>query len=419
MTLLRDVIARNRAGETIALPSVCTAQEDVIEAALQLAAQLKRPLLIEATSNQVNQFGGYTGMTPAEFTDLVAAIAARTGISPDLFALGGDHLGPQVWRSEPADDAMAKAANLMRAYVKAGFTKIHLDCSEGCAGEPAQVDGLTSAARAARLARVCEEAAPDSSDLSYVIGTEVPPPGGARAHGEGQGIESTSPEHARKTLAEHRSAFDALGIGSAWKRVVGLVVQPGLEFAPLHIDHFPMDSPNTLSAALSDAPQICFEAHSTDYQMDAVYSDLARRNFAILKIGPALTFAYRRALYALDAMLSDIEPAAARTRLPVLMERIMTEQPEHWRNHYEGDERALWEQRHFGYSDRIRYYWPQAEARAAVDALMSRLDRPCPPLPMLLQYFSPQVAAGATAIGWARALVLSEVKATLRPYFVG
>ena len=417
MTLLRDLIARNRAGETIALPSVCTAQEDVIEAALQLAAQLKRPLLIEATSNQVNQFGGYTGMTPAEFTDLVAAIATRANISPDLFALGGDHLGPQVWRSEPADDAMAKAENLMRAYVKAGFTKIHLDCSEGCAGEPPQVDGLTSAARAARLARVCEEAASDSSDLSYVIGTEVPPPGGAR--GEGQSIEPTSPDRARKTLAEHRSAFDALGIGSAWERVVGLVVQPGLEFAPLRIDHFSMDSPNALSAALSDAPQICFEAHSTDYQMDAVYPDLARRNFAILKIGPALTFAYRRALYALDAMLSDIEPTAARTRLPVLMERIMTEQPEHWRNHYEGDARTLWEQRHFGYSDRIRYYWPQSEARSAVDALMSKLDRSCPPLPMLLQYFSPQVAAGATTIGWARALVLSEVKAALRPYFVG
>nr|HQU69975.1 class II D-tagatose-bisphosphate aldolase, non-catalytic subunit [Albidovulum sp.] len=193
MRELRALIARNRRGSGEAMPSVCSAHPDVIAASLLLAEELDRPLLLEATSNQVNQFGGYTGMRPADFIAFSRRISAGLGISPDRLLFGGDHLGPQAWRSEPADSAMAKARDLVAEYVKAGFTKIHLDCSEGCAGEPAQVSDLVSAARAAELAKVCEAAASDPEALSYDYGTEVPPPGGARAEEGGQGIAPTRP----------------------------------------------------------------------------------------------------------------------------------------------------------------------------------------------------------------------------------
>ena len=49
--------------------------------------------------------------------------------------LGGDHLGPYVWRAEPADEAMAKARDLVRDYVAAGYTKIHLDASMRLGGD--------------------------------------------------------------------------------------------------------------------------------------------------------------------------------------------------------------------------------------------------------------------------------------------
>ncbi|WP_299949953.1 class II D-tagatose-bisphosphate aldolase, non-catalytic subunit [uncultured Ruegeria sp.] len=417
MSFFADLNARNRGSEPVAIPSVCSAQPDVLRASLLLAQELQRPVLIEATSNQVNQFGGYTGMQPADFIRFVNDIAQQADIDPALFHFGGDHLGPQAWRSEPADRAMAKAEDLMHAYVQAGFTKIHLDCSEGCAGEPAQVDDQTSATRAAHLAAVCEAAAPDPERLSYVIGTEVPPPGGARTDEEGQGITPTDPAHARKTLDTHLAAFKAAGVAQAWPRVIGLVVQPGLEFSATHIDHFDRSASDHLSQALSGVPHICFEAHSTDYQHPEVYPDLAARHFSVLKVGPALTFAYRQALYSLDHLRALLLKDG--TNLMKQMEQVMLDQPGYWQKHYAGTPVELRLQRHFGYADRIRYYWPDAKVQQAVAALFSALGPKRPPAPVLEQCFDTQVISRAEALGedWAKALVLAQVHQALRPYF--
>ncbi|TYK93006.1 tagatose-bisphosphate aldolase, partial [Streptococcus pyogenes] len=131
--------------------------------------------------NQVNQEGGYTGMTPAEFRRFVEEIAVRVGFNTRRLILGGDHLGPNPWKHLPAEDAMQRSEAMMDAFVRAGFTKIHLDTSMGCAGEPVALSDAETAARAARLALVAERAAAESGyDLPvYIIGTEVPIPGGA------------------------------------------------------------------------------------------------------------------------------------------------------------------------------------------------------------------------------------------------
>ncbi|MFV0382841.1 class II D-tagatose-bisphosphate aldolase non-catalytic subunit [Paracoccus sp. (in: a-proteobacteria)] len=422
MNITAHTVAQNRAGTAVALASVCSAQPDVLAASLLLAQQHQQPILVEATSNQVNQFGGYTGMTPADFIAWVRDMARDLGVDPTLVAFGGDHLGPQVWRAEPADAAMAKAADLMRAYVEAGFTKIHLDCSEGCAGEAAQVDDDTSAIRAAALAAVCEAHAPDPSALCYVVGTEVPPPGGARIEEEGQAIIPTRPDRAAHTLARHRAAFAELDLSAAWDRVVGLVVQPGLEFAPTHVDRFDMTAPDHLSAALEGTTGIAFEAHSTDYQHDEVFPELARRHFAVLKVGPALTFAYRQALYALDHLSARLDSTRDGMELSRVMESLMQAKPAHWQKHYHGDEASLRLQRHFGYADRIRYYWPEARAQQAVGSLLAALTSPAP-LPLREQYFAPQVITRAEALEakgmqWAKALIRAQIQQALAPYLV-
>ena len=187
--VLRDIIQRNRAGQTVAVPSVCSAHPDVLRASLILAERLDRQIVIEATSNQVNQDGGYTGMRPADFIRFVNTLADDARIDRSRIVFGGDHLGPQAWRALDADRAMAKAETLVRDYTAAGFGKIHLDCSEGCAGEPAQLGDELTAKRSARLARICCEG---GLDPLFVVGTEVPPPGGARADEDGD-IPPTSP----------------------------------------------------------------------------------------------------------------------------------------------------------------------------------------------------------------------------------
>ncbi|WP_037038019.1 class II D-tagatose-bisphosphate aldolase non-catalytic subunit [Pseudovibrio sp. JE062] len=420
---LLEVITANRAGARAALPSICSAQPDVILASALLAAEKNATLLLEATSNQVNQDGGYTGMKPADFVSYVKGICATAGLPEDALILGGDHLGPQAWRSMPADQAMAKAKELMKAYVQAGFTKIHLDCSEGCAGEDAQVGDELSASRAAELAVVCEEYAPDPDRLNYIVGTEVPPPGGAREEGEAHGIEPTPPARASRTLQMHFEKFDELGLYAAKERICGLVVQPGVEFSPFHIDHLPADDGKALRAALDPFTNVVFEAHSTDYQLDNAFPRLANMGFAILKVGPALTFAYRQAIYALDQMLDWLEEdKRTAPKISKILEIEMLSEPKYWRSHYQGSDQELRLLRHFSYADRIRYYWPQKKVQDALEALFAALQTHKIPETLLLQLFASQTVERARALqshgfGIEKALVLAEIQQALDPYF--
>lgn len=412
---LRQIIARNRAGEPVAIPSVCTAHPDALEASLTLAETLDHPIVVEATSNQVNQDGGYTGLTPAAFIAFVNDIAARITVDPARILFGGDHLGPQAWRKLPAEQAMDKAHRMVADYAAAGFTKIHLDCSEGCAGEPAQLPDEITATRSAALAATALKHAPDPGKLLFVIGTEVPPPGGARTDDHGL-IPPTTPESAKATLAAHRDAFTAANL--PLDQIGGLVVQPGVEFSPMEVHHLPLARDPGLLAALKDWPNLCLEAHSTDYQHPAAYPRLAELGFAFQKVGPALTFAWREALYALDTIRVQ-NGWASGPSLPDTMEEVMLANPAYWQAHVHGTTADLRSERHFGLADRIRYYWPDARAQAGVARLMADLDGKRLPDPLLLAHFRADEIASARASAYPlpRALALARVQTALRPYF--
>src|ERR671933_2142031 len=125
---------------------------------------------------------------------------------------------------------MEKADGMIRAFAAAGFSKLHLDCSMGCQGEPVALKDEETAARAARLAAAAESALPggDLPEPVYVIGTEVPIPGGAM-HALDE-LQLTSPEDAIRTVQIHRAAFEQAGQADAFARVIAAVVQPGVEF---------------------------------------------------------------------------------------------------------------------------------------------------------------------------------------------
>ena len=406
---LRRIIAANRAGDPVAIPSVCSAHPDVLCAALRLAQRLDRAVVIEATSNQVNQDGGYTGLTPAAFISFVNGLADDTRTDRARIIFGGDHLGPQAWRKLPVDQAMDKARIMVAAYAAAGFTKLHLDCSEGCAGEPAQLTDAQTVPRAADLARI---AATQAGNLLFVVGTEVPPPGGAR-HEEKADIPATTPAAARATLDAHMAAFRDIG------DIGGLVVQPGVEFSPMSVHHLPLSRDPGLRKATAPHPGVCLEAHSTDYQHPAAFPRLAELGFAFQKVGPALTFAYRQAAYALDH-LRDLAGWGEATLRPQ-MERIMLASPGHWQGHYHGTAAEQRLQRHFGLADRIRYYWPLPDAQRIVTRLLADLTQRRLPLPLLLQCFAPGVIDRAERIGGPlpQALIAAQIELALDPYFFG
>ena len=410
--LVSERLTDGRAGVT----SVCTAHPVVIEAALSLGLRTGNRVLIEATCNQVNQEGGYTGMTPADFRRFVEASASRAGFDPTRVILGGDHLGPNPWKHLPADEAMQRAQAMVEAYVRAGFTKLHLDTSMGCAGEPAALADDATAERAAALAKVAEGAVENGAAPVYIIGTEVPVPGGAQHALDS--VEVTRPEAALRTVDVHRKAFSDAGLDAAFARAMGVVVQPGVEFASAEVVPYKPENAARLTGALAKLPGFVFEAHSTDYQPATSLDALVRDGFAILKVGPWLTFALREALYGLDCIARVLDPTPADDSLPAAMEALMLKEPGNWRKYYEGGPEELRLQRHFSFSDRIRYYWPHPEARAAVDGLFAKLaDKPIP-APLISQYLGglyPNVVEGSLSAR-PKELAVGAVLQVLRRY---
>lgn len=412
---LNELAVLKKEGRPKGITSVCSAHPVVLRAALRHGHENESTVLIEATCNQVNHSGGYTGMTPADFAALVQRLAQEEGCPDRLIVLGGDHLGPNPWRDRPAEEAMAQAEAMVAAYVSAGFRKIHLDASMGCLGEPAALDDETTARRAARLAAVAEASAKQAGGAMpvYVIGTEVPPPGGADH--TLTAIEPTAASAARQTIDVHRQVFQAAGLSEAFARAIGLVVQPGVEFGNRNVIRYDRSKVAALTAVLNDEPQFVFEAHSTDYQGTAPLAALVEDGFPILKVGPELTFVLREALYALDLIATDLVAGYGERPLHVAMEALMQAQPDHWRRHYHGTENEQRLLRHYSLSDRIRYYWASPEAQAAVARLYDALRGQSVPLPLFWQHM-PDAQAFADAPLDPETVLISRVSRSLAAY---
>jgi len=366
--------------------SVCSAHPRVIEAAMRQAGADGTHLLLEATSNQVNQAGGYTGLTPAMFRDYAYGIAKEIGFERSRLILGGDHLGPNPWQQLDARTAMQHAVEMVRLYVEAGFTKIHLDASMRCADDAAIVPDEVMAGRAAALCSAAESARTrlGLAPVVYVIGTEVPTPGGA-SHALNT-LEVTTREAAEHTLSVHSKAFHDAGLDTAWERIIAVVVQPGVEFDHNSVVDYDAAKARHLQGFLQAHPELVMEAHSSDYQKPRAYKELIRDGFAILKVGPALTFALREMLYALATIERELVPEAEQSHLVETMEEVMLAHPANWQKYYRGSTEQQRLLRVYSYSDRIRYYWGRPEAEDAVTRLMRNLQQTTIPETLLSQY---------------------------------
>lgn len=395
---LDEIVAKQKCGEAKGITSVCSAHPWVLRETLKVCETFRVSALIEATCNQVNQFGGYTGMTPKNFIAHVRGIAEEHNFPFEKIILGGDHLGPSVWQDEPAETAMQKSEVLIRDYVEAGFTKIHLDCSMRLADDPAGALNVeVLAKRAARLAKIAELTPyPErrGGQLRYIIGTEVPIPGGATTHDEG--VSVTQVGDVEQTIQVTKDAFLREGLESAWERVVGVVVQPGVEFGDDFVLPYQPSAAKELSKYIESQPMV-YEAHSTDYQTRDALMNLVRDHFAILKVGPGLTFAFREAVFILALMEDELIEKDARSNLIQVLDDVMMKYSERWKKYYHGDDREQAFKRKFSLSDRARYYWVRPEVQNAFERLMKNLgDEPLPY--SLLSQFAGEVGLTAAQV---------------------
>ena len=389
---LQVMMEQRRAGIRCGIPSYCSANELVLEIALRRAKEQNKPVLIEATANQVNQFGGYTGMVPKDFYQMVLKMAQAINLPENMIILAGDHLGPLTWQKLPEREAMANSYELVYQYARAGFTKIHLDTSMKVADDP---EGLLSTETIARRGAMLYKAAmkgyeelkaekEDAIRPVFIIGSEVPIPGGATEAEDTLAV--TKPEAFLDTVNTYTRVWTEEGVGEGMKDVIAVVVQPGVEFGDEQVFDYNSEAAKELCAMLKEYPGFCFEGHSTDYQTPKCLYDMVTDGIAILKVGPALTFGLREALFALSKMEAELVPAEERANFIDVLEKVMLENPNNWAKHYHGDERQLALCRKYSYSDRARYYIGQPEVVEAMNKLFENLRRFPIPMNMLHQY---------------------------------
>ena len=395
--ILRDMIAKRRAGITCGIPSYCTANRLAIEAILEQAKRFDDYILIEATANQVNQFGGYTGMKPADFTEFVYGIADGVGFPREQIVLGGDHLGPLTWAGLLEAQAMENSIELVREFVLAGFKKIHLDTSMKLGDDPADeiLSDEVIAERGVILYEACEDAYqellkknPDEVRPVFIIGSEVPIPGGAQE--EEDSVAVTKPEAFERTVRVYEETFARHGIPNAFDNIIGVVVQPGVEFGDAEVFQYDHADARELCGALKEHDGIVFEGHSTDYQTPESLKQMVEDGIAILKVGPALTYGLREGLFALSLMEKELVPEDKQADFIDTMEKVMLEEPGNWRKHYHGTDAQKRQARKYSFSDRCRYYMNDERIESSIRKLFGNLDTAGIPMNMLHQYMPQQ-----------------------------
>lgn len=400
MNQIKDMVNRYKSGNIEGVFSVCCSNSYVIEAAMTRILDKDMPLVVEATANQVDQFGGYTGMTPKDYVNYIYELADKVSFPKERIILGGDHLGPLTWKNIDSGEAMNNAKKLIKEYVLAGFTKIHIDTSMPLLGDiEGNVfgDDLISY-RAAELCKVAEMAylnlKKDNENAIhpvYIIGSEVPIPGGAQEEEEGPTV--TKIGDFKRTIETFKNTFYAFGLEEAFQYVVGIVVQPGVEFGSSDIWDYNREEARDLSNALKDYPNLVFEAHSTDYQTPKALRQMVEDGFAILKVGPAFTYGFREAVFALNHIENEMFKSDSNIELSNfidILDSSMEKEPKDWINHYIGTESKIRLERKYSLSDRARYYMPKEEVNLALEKLINNLSNIEIPITLISQFMHEQ-----------------------------
>lgn len=397
---MKEIVKYQKEGIPVGIYSACTASDYVIEAVLERALQVDDYVLIEATANQVNQYGGYTGMTPKDYKEFVFEKARKINFPQERIILGGDHLGPLTWCTLSESEAMEKSKQLIRDYVLAGFTKIHIDTSMKVDSDDKDLPLSTDviAERGAILCSVAEEAyrellQTDSTAVRpvYVVGSEVPIPGGSQQ--EEESVAVTKVADFKETVETFKNAFYRYNLEEAWENVIAVVVQPGVEFGDETIIEYNREKAQELVNSLKEFKGIVFEGHSTDYQTKECLKEMVEDGIAILKVGPALTFALREGLFALNLIEKELfkyNPNVEQSNFIEELDNSMVKNPGNWKKHYHGSGEKIKYARKYSFSDRCRYYLPVEDVKASLERMITNLKSVEMPLTIIKQYMPVQ-----------------------------
>ena len=324
------------------LPSFCTSNFEVLNSIMYFCHINKLPCLIECTSNQVNQFGGYTKITPKKFIKKISNIRKKIKFKKNKLFLGGDHLGPLPWKNLKTKIALKNSIKLIDSYLKQDFCKIHIDTSIKCKDEE-KINSNIIFDRTLKILKN-DKIKKGIKNRFIVIGTEVPLSGS----GDNKRIIKTSNKQIEDEVLKFKKILKQI---KSQSKIFALVIEPGMKY--MHSKITSPDFKNFLDKKkFSKKNNFVFEAHSTDYQPLRILKKLTKNNFKFLKVGPELTYNYSRSLFFMQN-LEEKFSFKKKSDMKNIILTTMKKNKKYWKAYYLGGRSNLLLNSKL---DRMRYY---------------------------------------------------------------
>ena len=351
----------NKIIQNKALPSFCTSNVDALNSILYFCKINKLPCLIECTSNQVNQDGGYTNKTPKLFINEIFKMQKKINFDKKKLFLGGDHLGPLPWKNNNSHTAIKNSVKLIDSFLKEKFCKIHIDTSIKCKNDK-HIDNDIIFNRTNQILRN-PAIFKKIKDRFIIIGTEVPLSGS----GDSKKIIKTSKQQINNESLRFKKILKSIGLKNNF---FGLVIEPGMRYM-----HSSITQPNFKDfkekRRISIKNNFVFEAHSTDYQSLKTLKQLVKNNFKYLKVGPEITFNYSRSLF----FMQNLEKKIVKKKCSNLKAKIlstMLDNSKHWKEYYKRKDKKLFLDSKL---DRLRYYLNSKKVVNSINLLKKNVNK--------------------------------------------
>ena len=327
------------------LPSFCTSNFDVIKAILFYSKYLNLPVLLECTSNQVNQNRGYSGLKPKDFRKKVISLSKKIKLNKKKIIFGADHLGPLPWKDLDKKKAFRNAKNLLKSVLNEDFEKIHLDTTIICKNDKKfSIDVIQN--RFFKLFELIPKK--KLRKLYLVVGSEVPFAGGGNLTDNISNL---------KDIQKDFSTYNNIINKGRTKSVnFALVIEPGMSFSNSRVRKPDFEKLTEISN-FSKKNNLHFEAHSTDYQKEEVLKKLVKLNFKFLKVGPELTFKLHESIKYMLRIEKTFVPFKNRSNLDKTLLAEMKKYPKYWKSYYKGNKNKINFLKFNSLLDRARYYW--------------------------------------------------------------
>lgn len=344
------------------LPSFCTANFNVIKILIIFAKYYNLPILLESTSNQVNQFGGYTGLTPRQFYKKIDKLKKKIKIKNKQVMIGADHLGPLPWKKLNSKIALKNAKTLIKKCISLKYDKIHIDSTIVCKDDKNLNLNLIRS-RSAKIFNTVPKK--DIKNIFFVFGSEVPFAGG----GNTNKIKPSVLNNIKVDYFLYNSILKNLN--SNKKNKFSLVVEPGMAFSNSKIS-LPKLKKFKKNLSFSKKNNFSYEAHSTDYQRLVTLKKLVKNNFRFLKVGPELTFDFYQAIKKMEKI--EDTNCNQKSNISYELMKAMSKDNKYWKDYYKGTKKKIEFLKLNSYLDRMRYYWDSKNVKKSMIKLFKNID---------------------------------------------